>query len=455
MDSPPDAAFRRPSWHFDHEYAAVRDALARPASGSRGLLLVGSMALFALSMSDRTQPVEAVAILVAVLLVHELGHYVGMRVFGYRDVKMFFIPFFGAAVSGKQQGVEAWKEGVVLLLGPLPGIALACVGAAMVREPSPLVHKALMTLLVINAINLLPLGGFDGSRFLQRVLFSRQRHLEVGFLALAGAALSYLSITRGLWMLAMFGCLGLVTVPFRHRLLRASDSLRRQLAGSTEPLALDEESGRALFLAARQVVGLRSQDKPKLVAQVMDQILEATKAPPGAGATAGLLLAWLAGFAAAGAALVLITRASGAPLALVEYPVPGARIVVSMPAGALPTAAEATSGGFSTHTGGLTWSDGSRAYRVDTWDRGPASVSSEQLMATLLDGPLHDRNAVDARAIDAAGLHGRETWFTGDGPSTCKTRLLTNDLRIYQMTACASKPEPSIDRFIDSLRVVP
>src|SRR5262245_2424702 len=36
----------------------------------------------------------AIAILVGVLLLHELGHLAGMRLFGYRDLRVLFIPFF-------------------------------------------------------------------------------------------------------------------------------------------------------------------------------------------------------------------------------------------------------------------------------------------------------------------------------------------------------------------------
>lgn len=56
------------------------------------------------------------ALLIPVLFFHELGHWAGMRLFGFRDVKMFFIPFFGAAVSGRGQGVASWKEALGVLL---------------------------------------------------------------------------------------------------------------------------------------------------------------------------------------------------------------------------------------------------------------------------------------------------------------------------------------------------
>lgn len=66
-------------------------------------------------------------ILISVLLVHELGHYAGMRVFGYRNVQMFFIPLFGAAVSGHGIRASVARHATALLLGPVPGLLLGSV----------------------------------------------------------------------------------------------------------------------------------------------------------------------------------------------------------------------------------------------------------------------------------------------------------------------------------------
>ena len=67
-------------------------------------------------------------VLVAVLLLHELGHLVAMRWAGYRDLKIFFIPFIGAMVSGREQQATAGQKMLVLLAGPVPGIVLGWVG---------------------------------------------------------------------------------------------------------------------------------------------------------------------------------------------------------------------------------------------------------------------------------------------------------------------------------------
>jgi hypothetical protein len=132
-------------------------------------ILVISLVLF-IGLGARKNPVAFTATLVGVLLFHELGHYVGMRIFGYRNVRMFFIPFFGAAVSGQKTSAKSYQEVVVTLLGPLPGLCLAVVliGVACIpalgREYRLELIRASMLLGLINGFNLLPVLPLDGGR---------------------------------------------------------------------------------------------------------------------------------------------------------------------------------------------------------------------------------------------------------------------------------------------------
>ena len=91
---------------------------------------LGSLVLFALVLLAANNAAK-VGILVGVVLLHELGHYAGMRLFGYRDVRIFFIPFFGAAASGVKERAPVWQQGrpaldllSQLLRGPAAALAL-------------------------------------------------------------------------------------------------------------------------------------------------------------------------------------------------------------------------------------------------------------------------------------------------------------------------------------------
>jgi hypothetical protein len=52
--------------------------------------------------------------------VRESGHFAAMKVLGYRDMKMFFIPFLGAAGTGTAKSNSATKSCFVSIMGPLP-----------------------------------------------------------------------------------------------------------------------------------------------------------------------------------------------------------------------------------------------------------------------------------------------------------------------------------------------
>ena len=57
-------------------------------------------------------------------MLHEVGHWVAMKLFGNRYMKMFFIQLIGAVVTGRKYNVAAWKQVVVFLARPVPGIFL-------------------------------------------------------------------------------------------------------------------------------------------------------------------------------------------------------------------------------------------------------------------------------------------------------------------------------------------
>ena len=124
------------------------------------------------------------------LFVHELGHYLAMRCFKYRELRMFFVPLLGAAVTGKHYNVAGWKKAMVSLMGPLPGIVIgAAMGVCAFVYGNQWMAGAAFLVIGLNLFNLLPVLPLDGGWFWNSVLFCRHRTLEAGFKGLAGVAL--------------------------------------------------------------------------------------------------------------------------------------------------------------------------------------------------------------------------------------------------------------------------
>lgn len=121
-----------------------------------------------IAMSLLWNPTVALMIL-GVIAFHEAGHAVAMRVIGYRDVHVFFVPLLGAMTIGNTSTATVRGQIAMLLAGPVPGLWLAA-GLLLVDQaigPIPLLRVAALSLLLINALNLLPVTPFDGGRALE------------------------------------------------------------------------------------------------------------------------------------------------------------------------------------------------------------------------------------------------------------------------------------------------
>src|SRR4051794_9139015 len=167
---------------------------AKPGWGNAIVILLISVGLF-VAAGAAWRNWEFTLLLIPILLFHEAGHWVAMKIFGYRNLRMFFIPLFGAAVTGKHWNVPGWKKALVSLAGPVPGIVLGAVlGIAGLVTQHPALTKAALFLLLINGFNLLPVLPLDGGHVLHATLFCRNRYLDIAFRLMAIVGLLLLSI---------------------------------------------------------------------------------------------------------------------------------------------------------------------------------------------------------------------------------------------------------------------
>jgi Zn-dependent protease len=271
-------------------------------------ILIGSVAAFFL-LGGANWSWQARLSLFPVLFFHEMGHWVTMRLFKYRNLQMFFIPMFGAAVTGRHWNIPGWKKALVSLAGPLPGIIVGLgLGVASIIRHIQWMNKAALLLLVLNGMNLLPIFPMDGGHVLQATIFCRNRWLEIVFRLLAIGGLLLLSVS---WKGFMYLGIALaVSMPLAFKLAKVKEDLSKQNLPQPAPGedAIPIPTAQAIITAVKSTLDSKLKLSNKVIAQHTLNVFESLNAkPPGVLATLGLLAIQGAGlFVAVVMGLILV-----------------------------------------------------------------------------------------------------------------------------------------------------
>jgi len=141
---------------------------------SRSLLSLLIYAVLFYFLFDRN--IAYIAALLVVLLIHEFGHFIAMKLYNYQNVKMFIVPLLGAFVSGKKQSVSQKQMSIIVLAGPLPGIIIGSILYMLDKSnPNETIKMLANVFIFINIFNLLPVYPLDGGRLLEN-LFIKNNH---------------------------------------------------------------------------------------------------------------------------------------------------------------------------------------------------------------------------------------------------------------------------------------
>lgn len=274
------------------------------------MMLVVSMALF-VGTGSASWSLEHATTLILLMLFHEAGHFVAMKFSGYRNLKMFFIPFFGAAVSGRSYNIPGWKKVIVALAGPVPGILLGTtLGIAGIGLQIQWMVDTAVLCLILNGMNLLPLLPLDGGRVVQELFFARHYAFDVAFRILTVGTAAALAFLLGDWFFGFLGFLTAVGIPTALRSGRIVHAMRKE--GVQSDSATDDIPQELAVQILDEVnrtfppQGLT----PKLKAQTTLGIFESLNShAPGIGAT--IVLAWIHAASFIGAFVIVIVLLAG------------------------------------------------------------------------------------------------------------------------------------------------
>jgi Zn-dependent protease len=306
----------------------VREELTKIAHPKTGWVrnlpvLIVSLVLF-FSFGLFRYPLSGALALVLALFVHEMGHLAAMRLFHYQNVRVFFIPLFGAAAGGQNVTAPGWKRAVVTISGPAAGLAAALLlFVAWVQTGQKALGHAALTFAFLNVFNLLPFFPLDGGRFLQRVLFDRNRYVEASARVLLGSLTVLAGLAMRSWVLTIVGGISVLTTYGVFKVATVALRLRQRddFPDEVDPSEMPDELVAATLAEIRKTQ--KSASTPALEARKTWDVWERINSrPPGILASLGLA----SGYAALLAAVVFVPvlyLLAAKSRGVVEYETPG------------------------------------------------------------------------------------------------------------------------------------
>ena len=166
-------------------------------SSRRLLRTLSSLLLYVAIYTFIFRDLKGILLLVLVIIFHEAGHFIAMKAFGYQDIRLTFVPFFGALISGSHDDIPPFRRCLMVLAGPLPGIlvGLVCLILADGDMHSQLFRSGLLFSL-LNIFNLLPVKPLDGGQLLFIGFPTQARSLQALFIILVSVLLALYCIVR-------------------------------------------------------------------------------------------------------------------------------------------------------------------------------------------------------------------------------------------------------------------
>lgn len=212
----------------EFDYYPPKPKLVEHKPKSSVSLTVFSIVLFVLAfLLVFGDQIYFIGYLLVVLLIHEMGHFIMMKRFGYENVRMLFIPLMGAFVQGKKKKYSQKQSLWVLIAGPFPGIIIGCtlVWLSSFGSYYRWLQDPALLFLLLNIINLLPLDPLDGGQMFK--LFVKKNN-EL-FLMIFALVSSLIVIAVGWfidsYVVMIFGFI----MAFRVRALQKRYQMHREL----------------------------------------------------------------------------------------------------------------------------------------------------------------------------------------------------------------------------------
>ena len=138
---------------------------------------------------------QYILILTGVIFIHELGHFLAMRIYKYKDLSIFFIPLIGALASGQKDEISQKQKTIISLAGPLPGVLIGSglIALSLVNE-NDFLWRTGAIFIFLNLFNLLPVLPLDGGQIIKSMFFQNNDKINIVFIWISIIIISLIAL---------------------------------------------------------------------------------------------------------------------------------------------------------------------------------------------------------------------------------------------------------------------
>ena len=195
----------------------ICDAFGIPVYVDFSFLIL--MLIFVMDFESFSLGIACSLALALSITLHELGHSLTARAFGYRT-RLITLSLLGGCASLCAMPRKAWQEFLTAAAGPLVSFAIfvaARLALMFLQMPSDwaalVVHYTMVMNLVLGTFNLLPGFPLDGGRIFRSLMRAFMSRAKATYVAMIVGRIVSIGIgLYGLWLITHTGRFGWITV---------------------------------------------------------------------------------------------------------------------------------------------------------------------------------------------------------------------------------------------------
>ncbi len=167
--------------------------------------------------------------LIGVVAIHELGHFLGMKYFGYDEPNFIFYTLLAKNKTRRFKPISQRSKVLTLQLGPVPGVIAGCILFYYALGAQSDIFLILSLILIgVNLFSLLPIDPLDGGKIIKNLFFPIAQKPYLIFVLVSSLAVIIIGYFTSFYMLMLLGFLMGIKVRNIQKNMLIYDELENQ-----------------------------------------------------------------------------------------------------------------------------------------------------------------------------------------------------------------------------------